>query len=127
MAETGDSAGGFFTSIRRLLDTVLATLQNRVELFAVELQEEKYRLVELLLLVGAALFLGALGLALLIAVGIFLVPENWRLAVTAALGAACLTGMIVIALKLKKLLERPSFENSIDQLKKDARSLKPPP
>ncbi len=121
-----DSAGGFFSSIRRLLDSVLATLQNRFELFALEIQEEKYRLVELLILVGVALFLGAVGLALLIGVGIFLAPENWRLGIAAALGGLCLLGVVIIAFRLKKRLKEPPFEDSIRQLRKDWQSLNPP-
>lgn len=126
MSEPGDSAGGIFSSARRLLDTVLATAQNRVELFAVEVQEEKYRLVELLILAGAALFLGAVGVALLLFVIIFLVPENWRLGTAAALGGLCLLGVVLIAVRLKKRLRQPPFEDSIDQLRKDWQCLKPP-
>ncbi len=121
-----DSAGGFFSSIRRLLDSVLATLQNRFELFALEIKEEKYRLVELLILVGAALFFGAVGLALLIGVGIFLAPENWRLGIAAAVGALCLLGVVIIAFRLKKRLQEPPFGDSIRQLRKDWQSLNPP-
>lgn len=39
---------------KRILDALLATAQNRVELFAVELQEEKCRLVK-------AMIFGTLG------------------------------------------------------------------
>src|SRR5688500_8660979 len=38
MTETNN---GLFASAKRLVDLTLATAQNRVELFAVELQEEK--------------------------------------------------------------------------------------
>lgn len=127
MSKPGASGGGIFNSIRRLFESVLAIFQNRFELFAVELQEEKYRLVELLILVGAALFLGAIGIALLIAVVIFLFPESWRLGVAATLGALCLIGVAVIAFRLRKRLRQPPFEASMDQLRKDWQCLNPPP
>ena len=127
MSEPGDSAGGFFKSIQRLFDTVLATLRNRVELFAVEFLEERYRVVQALLLAGAALFLGAAGVALLVTVMIFLFPEHWRPGVAATLGVLCLVGAIILAFRLKKRLKEPPFEESIGQLRKDWDSLKPPP
>ena len=40
MSETGDTAGGLFASIRKLFQSVLTVLQNRVELLAVEVQED---------------------------------------------------------------------------------------
>lgn len=127
MAEAGDNSGGFFGTLRRLFETVLATLQNRGELLALELQEEKYRFVELLVLVGIALFFGAIGLALLIAVVIFLFPENWRLGVAAALSGLCLLGAGFVGLRLKQRLKQQPFEASIEQLRKDWECLKPPP
>jgi uncharacterized membrane protein YqjE len=40
------SPAGIFVSLRRILDGGLALAQKRVELFAVELREEKCRLLE---------------------------------------------------------------------------------
>jgi uncharacterized membrane protein YqjE len=53
---------GMFASLRRMFDTVLALVQNRFQLFTVELQEEKVRLIDLLLRVAAVVVLGIMTL-----------------------------------------------------------------
>ena len=42
-----DHHTGVFASLRRVCDTALATVYNRVELVAVEMQEEKERLIRI--------------------------------------------------------------------------------
>jgi hypothetical protein len=46
MSAASDTQPGVWSSLKRILDTLLATAQNRIELIAVELQEEKCRLME---------------------------------------------------------------------------------
>ena len=53
MGDTDQSSPGLFGSLRRLLDTSLSAVQNRVELFALELREEKCRLIEILIWASA--------------------------------------------------------------------------
>ena len=50
MPETEPPPGGVLDSFRRLCDSGLAQVQNRVELFAVEFQEEKTRLLKTLVI-----------------------------------------------------------------------------
>jgi uncharacterized membrane protein YqjE len=57
MAEPSESKPGIFASLKRLLKTVLAIGQNRLELFLVELQEERWRFFDDLLLAGVVLIL----------------------------------------------------------------------
>ena len=71
MAETEPTSGGLVSSVRRLVQIFGATLQNRAELFALELQEERYRLVEIMLLAGGAMVLALLCLMLFSAVIVF--------------------------------------------------------
>ena len=49
MSAASDTQPGVWSSLKRILDTLLATAQNRIEQIAVELQEEKCRLMEALL------------------------------------------------------------------------------
>jgi len=58
MADSEATSTGTFASFRKIGGIIAAVLQNRADLLAVELQEEKYRLVEVLILVGIALALG---------------------------------------------------------------------
>jgi uncharacterized membrane protein YqjE len=65
MSGSKESPGGIFASLRRILDGGLALTQKRVELFAVELREEKCRLVEAIILASAVVAFGMMTLTLL--------------------------------------------------------------
>ncbi len=79
MAEEGQARGGIFASIRRLADTFLSAVHNRVELFALELQEEKHWLIATLLWSAAAIFFGVLAILLVVALIFYVVPATGRL------------------------------------------------
>jgi uncharacterized membrane protein YqjE len=63
MAAEPNQAQGFFASLRGAMESVLALARTRFELLTVELQEEKVRLIDLLLraALAAILILVALG------------------------------------------------------------------
>src|SRR4051812_40813083 len=58
-----NGAGGILEPVWRLADHTLAAAQNRIELFQVEAQEEKARLLEIILLASVFTVLLTLGLA----------------------------------------------------------------
>jgi uncharacterized membrane protein YqjE len=92
----------------------------------VELQEEKYRLVEVLILVGIALALGMMALFVFSGVIIFAVPEAYRLWVACGLGVIYLSGIVVLWSRIKKVLKEQAFPETIGQIKKDWECLTPP-
>ena len=55
---------GLLETLRRLAATILAIFQNRLELLVAELQDERVRLVNILLLTAATVALGVLTLAM---------------------------------------------------------------
>ena len=58
MDQPPENDSGLFASLRRMLDGALKLVQNRFQLFTVEMQEEKVRLIDLLLRVAAVVVLG---------------------------------------------------------------------
>ena len=125
MAE-GDHSGGLFSSVRRVADTCVSSVHNRVELLAVELQEEKIRLVRLLLWTGAALFAAFLAITLItIAVVWFVPPDKRNIAV---IGFALVYALVavVIAVKLRGEVRNapPPLADTLSELKKDLQSLR---
>jgi uncharacterized membrane protein YqjE len=77
---TGPAAsGGLFHSLRRLVGTGVEILQVRLELFASELEQEKLRLFDALLLAAIGLVLAALALVLAIGFVVLLFQEGYRL------------------------------------------------
>jgi uncharacterized membrane protein YqjE len=115
-------------SLMRLVDTLLATVQARVELFATELQEEKCRFVHILLCaaVAAAFGIMTLTLATFTLVAIFWENENSRLTVLACLSLAYLavTALAWRALQTR-LKDRTAFSGTLGELKKDRSCFKP--
>ena len=80
------ASDGVLGSLRRLLDTGLSIGQNRLELLAVELQEEKLRLVQIFILVSAVVAFALMSLTMLSLTLVVLFWESSRLAV---LGGLC--------------------------------------
>jgi uncharacterized membrane protein YqjE len=110
------SVAGLLGRIGRL---ALGGLQNRVELLAVEWQEERLLFAKLLFRALALLFLAIMGAMLVTATIILIVPDSSRVWVTAVLALLYLCGAAGTWLGLKSALKHEPFGASIDQVKKD--------
>lgn len=120
MSDGSQPKQGVWASLRRVLDTLLATAHNRVELLAVELQEEKRRVVEAMLCAAAVAAFGMMTLSLVTFTVVTLFWENGRLIV---LGGLTVLYLIVTILAWRALQSRlnatSAFSGTIDELKKD--------
>ena len=105
---------------RRLGKTALGALGNRGELLAVEWQQEKGRLTQLLILSIALMFLAILGALLLTLTIIFLFPETAWKYVAGAFALLYLGGAAGIVFYVKTLIKQEPFSETIAQVKKDA-------
>ena len=123
--EIGSSSSqGFFGSLKKLLDTGLALAQNRIELFALELQEEKLRLVEALLWAAAVVVLSVITLSLITLTIIVVFWDDARLAALLILTSAYLVATALAGLGLRqRILKRAAFAGSMSQLQKDRECL----
>ncbi len=105
----------------RWVHSFLGLLRSRLELFLFELEEEKVRLVELLLWLVSLVIFGLIFLGVASAAIVFLLPSDWRAA--GLLVLSTLYGLIACfsVFRIKALLSRETtiFEESISQLKKD--------
>ena len=120
MSEGTETKPGIWASLKRILDTLLATAQNRVDLFAVELQEKKCRVVEAMLWAAAATAFGMMTLTLLTFTIVILFWENGRLPALAGLSVLCLAGTALTWRALQsRLRARSAFTGTINELKKD--------
>lgn len=121
MSETG----GLFVSLKRLLSTALGIVSTRLELLANEWEEERMRLMRMLILVLLAVFFVCMA-ALLFA--IFIVAAFWHdhpLLATSLLSLSFLLMSGFCALSLRRLLyQRPAlFSASLAELRKDRQDL----
>ncbi len=127
MASTASSSGpaegspGLLQSLKAALAALSAAFHTRLALFVTELEEERERLKQTLVLTLLVFFGLSFGLILLT---IFIVAVFWERGWIAAIG--CLAGLylligIVAALKLRSaLLTRPGlFPATLSELAKD--------
>jgi uncharacterized membrane protein YqjE len=113
--------------LRRLAASLLALARIRLELLALEVHEEKERLVGMLVWAVVTAFLGCFAVVFL---ALFITVALWDTHRLAALGV----GMVLIAglalwggLQLRRLTRAGStlFQSSIAELREDSRALDP--
>ena len=126
MNESDSQSRGWMGSFRRLTDSLLALISNRIELFAVELQEEKLRFFNLLVWVCLAMILGMAGFLVgLAALSLWL----WNTTGYAGLiGLALLTlalaAGIMFGIRRQIRASPPPFAETMAEFKKDAECLR---
>lgn len=104
----------------RLLGSTIGALKNRVELFSIELQEERIRLALLLVFAVGLLFMAVSGTVLLAALIVLLVPPEARVYTLGGLVLLFWAGAVVLFFALKNVLGKPVFPETLEQARKDA-------
>lgn len=120
------NTGGWFESLRRIGESLSALLRSRFELFTVELQEEKLRLLSLLIWLGLAAVFGAAGV---IVAMITLAFWLWALAgyaglIALALAALAVASGIIWAIRRKIQTDPPPFAQAVAEFRKDGECLR---
>lgn len=105
--------------VRKAVSTVFRLLHNRSELFAIEAQEEKSRLIAILMYGLGAVLLGLMTLLLVTAIVIFAVAEPYRMYVAAGFALLYFLGALAAVLAIRTNLKRTPFAETVDQFKKD--------
>ena len=119
MAENNHEPPGLSGLLRKIGRTAFGALQNRGELLALELQEEKVRLLELFCWALGLLFFAIMTALSLTATIIFLFqPEHWRY-VAAGFTVLYLIAGVAAFFVLRNLLKRPALPETLAQVKKD--------
>jgi uncharacterized membrane protein YqjE len=117
---------GILGSARRLGGSLLALFHTRIELFAVELQEEKLRVIRLLIWLTVALALAVAGLLVAIgALGLFL-WESAGYAGVIGLAVAALAASAALLWSLGRRIGRgpDPFATTLAEMRKDLECLK---
>ena len=126
-ADRGDRTrqGGFFDSLRAVMASFVGLLQTRLDLAATEIEEERERLKELILLGAIAVFCLSLAAILLTALVVIFFWETHRLYVLGGLALFYLAAGASAALILrKKAAGRPKlFAATFAELAKDRERL----
>ena len=117
----GEAGTGIVQSLRNLAATLVAVLHTRLELLVTEIEEERVRLLQLLLWTAAALFCLGIGVLLLVILLIALFWETHRIAVIGTLAAVFLAGGAALAVGARDLVRGRSrlFSTTLDELGRD--------
>jgi uncharacterized membrane protein YqjE len=103
-----DSPGpvGFLGSFRALGDGLLGTVEDRLHLFTVELQEEKFRLIQTFFWISAALFTAMMTIAFASLTLVYLFWASARLAVLGGLTLLYAGSLIAIVIGFRRFVAR---------------------
>ncbi|KTC32961.1 MAG: phage holin family protein [Pseudomonas sp.] len=125
--ESSASGSGPSASSRRLGAAVLGLLHSHVELFGIELQEQKARTVSLLLFAGLALVFALLLLVGLSALVLILLWDSYRLAGIVGLCVFYALAAIFCGVRLKSAVfdESSPFHATLEELANDRERLLP--
>lgn len=117
--------GGVLQSLRNLAATLVELVRTRLELLAAELEEERLRLLQLLLWSAIALFCLGVGLLLLTLLVVVVFWDSHRIAAIAVLAAAYLgAGAALVVGVRNRLQARPRlFSASLGELARDKEQL----
>jgi len=128
-AREGDAAhGGLLFSIRHLGHNLLGAAKTRLEIFATELEEERVRLEQLLLIALAAAFCFAMGVVLCVVLIVIYYWDTHRLAAAGFLAAGFLAAGALLGWILRDVARaRPKpFAATRGELAKDSAMLRGP-
>jgi uncharacterized membrane protein YqjE len=106
MEPTTPAPEGYLSSLRSLGDGFLASVQDRLALFTVELQEEKLRLVQTFIWISAAVFTGMMAVTFASLTLVYLFWESARLAVLGGLALLYTAALVAIIVAFRRYLAR---------------------
>lgn len=123
---TNQHAGGLISSVQRLINSVLAVVQTRIEIIATEFEEERERIKELVFYGVFALVFISLGI---IALTVFVTIWLWETYGIQALGILGLVflgiGFTMALLTRKRERARPRlFATTLAEISKDRDTLR---
>lgn len=122
--ETAESPSTAST-LRRVSETVLSIVHNRLELLTLELKEEKHWAVATLIIATLAASFSILSIVAVLVTVAFLVPAEARPWVMIGISVLMIGGLLGCVFILKARLNRPpALADTLAELKKDIACLK---
>jgi|ERR1043165_946341 uncharacterized membrane protein YqjE len=120
-ATTTRGSPGILSSVRLLADNLLATVHDRVELIALELQEEKFRLIQTFIWISAAIFSAMMALTFASITVVYFFWENARIAALGGLALFYLAVLGALIVGFRRYIKRQPkpFAGTLQELKAD--------
>jgi uncharacterized membrane protein YqjE len=127
VSDSPSSLPGILNSFRQFADGVLGSVHDRLELFSVELQEEKLRIFRILILINAAIFSACLALIFFSLLVVYLFWDSARLWVLGGFTVFYAVACVLLIRSIKKFVaaQPPVFEATRHELGADRKALSP--
>ncbi len=118
---SSSSSTGLLGSLRQLGDNLLGTVQDRLELLSVEVQEEKLRLIQAFIWISVAVFAGMMTLVFLSLTVVYLFWEQARLAVLVGLTVFYAIAFLAVVCAFRRHLARQPrpLESTLREITED--------
>jgi uncharacterized membrane protein YqjE len=122
------SREGLLGSFRTLGDSLLALLQDRLALFSVELQEEKFRLIQIFIWISTAVFTGVMAVTFASLTLVYLFWESARLAALGGLTLLYAGALVAIVVAFRRYLARQPkpFAATLQEITEDRACIRKP-
>lgn len=127
MSEPAPNPPGLGSALRRMGDTLLALIQNRLELVFLELKEEQYHFIEILLWAAALIFLGIMAAIVVTFTIVFLFWDQAGMGLLIGFSVLYLGLAVLSFFKLRAQFKRAvPFSGTLAEIKKDLECLRSP-
>lgn len=114
-------SSGIISAFGTFIDGVLDLAKVRLELVSVEVQEEKIRLIQVMIWIAGAMFAATMSLVLASITLVYVFWETARLAVLGGLTAFYVVGLLTLLWQFRRYLERQPkpFAATIAEFERD--------
>lgn len=121
------SSPSLLGSLREFVDGIIGSVHDRLDLLAVELHEEKYRLIQIFIWISSIVFLAMLTTVFASLVLVVVFWETARVAVVCSLAGVYLVALAGAIIGFRHYLKRQPkpFSATLSELKKDRECIQP--
>jgi len=112
---------GLLGSLRGFADGLIGSAHDRLELLAVELHEEKHRLIQIFIWISAIVFLAMLAVVFASMALVFLLWETSRITVVCSLAGGYIVAFVAAVMGFRRYLKRQPkpFAATLGELRED--------
>jgi uncharacterized membrane protein YqjE len=120
-------SNGLLSAAGEAVDSLLETVQTRVRLFGIELQEEKFRLIQLSAWVAASVFCAVMAMTFVSVTVVYVFWESARLQALIGLTVFYVLCLGVILWQFRRYLSRQPkpFDATLGEIEKDRTCIHP--
>ena len=128
METTTPDSAGIIGSLRSLGDNLLASVQDRLELFSMDLQEEKFRLIQTFVWISVGIFTGMMALMFASLTLVYLFWESARLAVLGGLTVFYFAALAAVIIAFRRFVARQPkpFAATLQEIGEDRACIRNP-